>query len=147
MPPTLQALIADRRPLKVPVNGKPLTECGPDDLVTLIYRPSAVNLAAEEKTRRMREEGQPAIYRLAAELADVLVSWDVVQPKAGPNGAPALDGSGQPVMEPVQLTTETLGSLGIKRLNEWHAAIWEDLFPDPTTPASNSRPGSPETGS
>lgn len=119
--PTLQSLLSDRATVRVPLDGKPLEQCSPDEAVTLVYRPSAVNVENTLKLRQLREQGAPAVERLAVGLHDMLVEWDVVQPT--PTGA----------LEPVPLTVEVLGSLGYVRLSRWHDAITEDLFPNPTT--------------
>lgn len=139
--PSLHALTQDRRDLKVPLNGKPLEQCGPDEVVTLVYRPSAVDLAMEDKTRELRGNGMP-LRAMAETLFDMLIGWDVTQPKLDALNQPIVDASGQVVQEPVPLSVEVLGTLGIKRLAAWQGAVTADLFPDPTT-AGASANGSP----
>jgi len=127
--PTLADLIADRRTIRVPVNGKALAECQPDEIVTLVYRPSAADLEMEQTGRALREASRP-LAALSETLHHLLVSWDVEQPRTDAKGKPVTGADGRPVLEPCPLTVEALGRLGVRRLGDWHEAITRDLFPD-----------------
>lgn len=140
--PSILALTQDRREIKVPLNGKPLEQCGPDEVVTLVYRPSAVDLDMEVKTRELRGVGQP-IRLLAETLHNTLIGWDVTQPKLDALGQPIVDANGQVVEVPAPLSVELLGSLGIKRLAAWNEAVTADMWPDPPIAGASANGLSP----
>lgn len=118
MPISLSALTADRRTVKVPFG---------DDTLTLVYKPSAVNVVQEARELEDRAKGLHLLSQ-ARSLAEIVISWDVQ------------DDAGQvlPVSEDV------LGAMGLDVTSKLTRAILDDLLPNRTT-APDSRNGSQAT--
>lgn len=120
MPIPLSSLTADRRTVRVPFG---------EDALTLTYKPSAVNAVQEARELEEREKGQHLLAQ-ARSLAELIVSWDVVDEKG----------------KPLPVSEEILGSLGLDVAARLQRAILEDLLPN-QTPRTGSRNGSSQTAS
>lgn len=131
---SITQLIQDRRPLAIP-----MTIDGQDETLNVVYSPSGYTAAIETDIEEARGQ-QLKQARLAVSLASgLLVSWDLTQPKLGPDGAPVplLDTKGKPVLradgtpeveqEPYPITPAALSRLSTPFLNLVVYSITADL--------------------
>lgn len=121
MPISLSALTADRRTVTIPFG---------DDVLTVVYRPSAINAIQEARELEDREKGQ-VLRSQARSLAEVIASWDVV------------DEEGQPL----PVSEDVLAALGIDVASKINRAILDDLLPNRQTPTSSPNGSTPAASS
>lgn len=116
-------------------------EGGKEHTITATYTPQGYNAALEEQIAEASNE-QNRLARLYARMcADLLVSWDVVQPVLDEDGnpVPLRDAKGRPVLgedgspevetEPYPTTYKALSVLSFEFLDAVVAAIFTDLRP------------------
>lgn len=120
MPISIAALTANRRTIKVTFG---------DDVLSVIYKPSAINAKQEARENEERADGKH-ILSAARSLAEIIHAWDLV------------DDAGKPVPP----SEDVLSSLGLDVLQTITREIITDALPNRTT-ASSSNGTSPQTGS
>lgn len=120
MPVRLTALTADRRTVRVAFG---------EDVLSVTYRPSAVNAVQEARELEDRAAGRHLAAQ-ANSLAEIISGWDLV------------DDDGQPLPP----SAEVLAGLGLDVTARLTREILADLLPNQTTPPS-SPGGSSAAGS
>lgn len=118
MPINISALVANRRSIKVDFGS---------EILSLSYRPSAVNAVQEARELEERAAGKH-VLSMATSLAEMIDSWDLV------------DDAGKPVAVSVEL----LSTFGLDVLQKLTREIVGDLLPNRTT-APSSNGSSPQT--
>lgn len=105
MPISIADLVVGKRKLSVTF---------PEGTLNITYDPNKINVKSESEMIELRAEGR-TLGSLAAQLANVIVEWDVVDDKG----------------KPIAPTAEAIQSLGYSVMVFLNRKIAEDFYPDP----------------